>query len=132
MSGKSGHCLCGAVSYEYDGPENWRGHCHCESCRRNTSAPFTTYFGVSWENFKWTGKMPKVFQSSPGVKRHFCGTCGTPMAYEAEKFSHEIHLYAASLDDPRDFQPDFHVFDSERLPWIQLSDHLPRFEKTGS
>ena len=44
--GKRRRCLCGAVSFEFSGAENWRAHCHCESCRRNTSSPFTTWFGV--------------------------------------------------------------------------------------
>ncbi len=131
MTSKRGHCLCGAVTYQYEGAENWRGHCHCESCRRNCSAPFTTYFGVSWENFSWTGATPKVFNSSPGIRRHFCDNCGTPMAYEAERFGHEIHLYAASLENSADFAPSFHVFDGERLPWIELVDHLPRHAKTS-
>lgn len=121
-----GRCLCGAVSYAYSGPENWRAHCHCESCRRNCSAPFTTFFGVPREAFRWTGAEPAVYQSSPGVRRLFCSRCGTPMAYDADKFAHEIHFYAASLEDSSGFRPQGHVHDSERLPWIELADDLPR------
>jgi hypothetical protein len=57
----------------------------------------------------------------------FCATCGTPIAFEHDRFPHEIHLYAASLENPRDFAPQFHVFDAERLPWIELADDLPRY-----
>lgn len=123
---KRGRCLCGAVTYEYSGPENWRGHCHCESCRRNTSSPFTTFMGVPNEAFEFTGEIPKVYISSPGVRRSFCGTCGTPMAYEADRYPKEIHLYAASLDNPMGFKPEFHTHSDEILPWILLSDGLPR------
>lgn len=49
---------------------------------------------------RWTGRHPAAYLSPPGVKRHFCADCGTPMAYEAEAFAHEIHLCAASLDRP--------------------------------
>ena len=76
--GGSGHCLCGAVRYAFDAAPNWQAHCHCESCRRATSSPYTSYFGVSHGHWRWTGETPKVFVSSPGVKRHFCGTCGSP------------------------------------------------------
>lgn len=123
---KRGRCLCGAVTYKYSGPENWRGHCHCESCRRNTSSPFTTFMGVPNEVFEFTGEAPKVYVSSPGVRRSFCGICGTPMAYEADRYPKEIHLYAASLDNPSEFVPEFHTHSNEILPWIQLSDGLPR------
>src|SRR5262249_24486706 len=127
---KRGKCLCGVVSFEFSGAENWRAHCHCESCRRNTSSPFTTWFGVPNEAFSFTRKMPKVYASSPGARRMFCGDCGTPIAFEHDKFPHEIHLYAASLENPKDFQPDFHVYWNERLPWLHWSDGLPKYATT--
>ena len=125
MNGGSGHCLCGAVSYSFDGPPNWQAHCHCESCRRNCSAPFTSYFGVDHGKWRWTGAVPAIYASSPGVKRHFCPTCGTPMAFEGAKWPHEIHFYAASLADPAAFQPTLHVNWNEHLPWVALADGLP-------
>src|SRR3546814_1287386 len=70
-----GRCLCGEVTYEFDGAENWRAYCHCESCRRNTSSPVTAFFGVSRSAFRFTGKAPAVYASSPGVRRLFCGRC---------------------------------------------------------
>jgi hypothetical protein len=52
------------------------------------------------------------------------------MAFESERWPGEIHLYAASLDDPAGFVPQFHVYVSEKLPWIELADDLPRYERT--
>jgi hypothetical protein len=131
MTTKRGHCLCGQVSFEYEGPENWRGHCHCESCRRNTSSAFTTFMGVPRAACRFTGAQPGVYQSSPGVRRLFCGNCGTPMAYEADRYPDEIHFYAASLENSADFRPDFHVHFAERVPWADINDGLPRFEHGG-
>lgn len=122
-----GRCLCGDVTFEYRGEENWRGHCHCESCRRATSSPFTTWLGVPRTAHRFTGKTPLDYASSPGARRLFCGRCGTPMAYENEKYPDEIHLYAASLEQPESFAPQFHCHWAERLPWIELADRLPRF-----
>ena len=127
MSANKGHCLCGAVTYEYDGPQIWRGHCHCESCRRNTASPFTSFFGVPKTAYRFTGQQPAVYSSSPGVRRLFCATCGTPIAYESDAYPEEIHFYAAGLEDPRDFKPEFHVHCAEQVPWIELADDLPRF-----
>ena len=87
MTIRKGHCLCGAVSFEYEGPENWVGHCHCESCRRNTSSAFTTFMGVPNAAYRFTGIEPAVYQSSPGVRRLFCPKCGAPVAYDADKFA---------------------------------------------
>ena len=66
---RTGHCLCGAVTFVYDGPENWRGFCHCDSCRRATASPVTAYMGVSHGNWRWTGETPREYASSPGVTR---------------------------------------------------------------
>jgi hypothetical protein len=126
-----GRCLCGAVTFEYEGAENWKAHCHCESCRRNTSSPFTTWFGVEKTVFKFIGQQPSIYISSPGARRMFCGTCGTPIAFEHDKYPNEIHLYAASLENSAEFTPQSHVHWAERVPWILLSDELPRYNHSS-
>ena len=131
MAPTRGRCLCGAVTYEFQGPENWRAYCHCESCRRNTSSPVTAFFGVPRDAVRFTGAAPKVFNSSPGVRRLFCGHCGSPMAFESERWPGEIHLYAASLEDPEAYRPQGHVHVAERLSWFDVRDDLPRHKQSG-
>ncbi len=123
---KTGHCLCGSVTFAYEGPENWRGHCHCDSCRRQTASPFTTFMGVGHGQWRWTGATPATYHSSPGVTRHFCATCGAPVAYETRQLPHEIHFYAALLDDPADFEPGVNFHWDEHLPWALTAAHLPK------
>ena len=52
------------------------------------------------------------------------------MAFEAEHYPNKVHLYAASLENPEDFAPTFHVNAESRLSWLHLSDDLPRCEGT--
>ncbi len=132
MTVRKGRCLCGAVSFEYQGPENWVGHCHCESCRRNTSSPYTTYIGVPRTAFRFTGIEPSVYDSSPGVRRLFCSRCGAPVAFDADRYPDEIHFYLASLEDASGLEPQFHVFTGEKVPWIELGDDLPKYLRGGS
>jgi hypothetical protein len=127
MQRTAGQCLCGAIAFEYDGHPKWVAHCHCESCRRATSSPVTTWIGVDRAAFRFTRGIPKYFASSAGVRRGFCGNCGSPLTYEAERAADEVHFYAASLDDPSSVTVDRHVFAEEQLPWFEVSDHLPRF-----
>lgn len=124
--GGSGRCLCGAVTYTFDGPPNWQAHCHCESCRRATASPFTSFFGIADGAWEWTGARPATYLSSPGTWRDFCPTCGTQMAYRSTRFPGECHFYAATLDRPEAYAPTLHVHTDERLPWLHLSDGLPR------
>lgn len=132
MDVKKGRCLCGRVTFEYRGPETWRGHCHCESCRRATSSPFTTWFGVPRSALRFTGGEPGVYRSSPGVRRLFCANCGSPVAFESDRWPDETHLYAASIEDATDFAPQFHVHVAEKLPWIKLADGLPQYDRSSS
>ena len=127
-----GGCLCGAVRWRYQGPVNWTAHCHCESCRRNCAAPMTTFVGVPREAFAWTGASVATYVSSPGVRRCFCGNCGSPVAFDADHYADEIHLYAAGHDDPSALRPQVHVFWSEALPWLHMEDGLRRFEGSGN
>ena len=123
-----GHCLCGEISFEYWGKVNWCCHCHCESCRRNTSSAFTTFFGVPRKSYRFTGKKPGVYSSSPGQNRLFCTTCGAPVAFEGARYPDEIHFYMASLENPEILTPKFHVHYAEKLSWVELKDDLPKFD----
>ena len=52
------------------------------------------------------------------------------MGFEAEHYAGGMHLYAASLEDPEDFQPTFHVNYQSKLPWLNINDDLPKYEGT--
>ncbi|MEO1329492.1 MAG: GFA family protein [Pseudomonadota bacterium] len=121
----TGRCLCGAVRFEAAGPPLWVGHCHCDSCRRATSSPITTFFAVSRGATAWTAGAPKVFESSPGVRRLFCGDCGAPMAFIADHYPEEEHLYVAALDAPAALAPSEQFHADERLPWMPSFEDLP-------
>lgn len=127
-----GHCLCGAIRYEFEGKPDWVAFCHCESCRRHTSSAAATMLGVKVTAFRYLEGTPAAYQSSPGVWRYFCPTCGSPMAYtNEEKWPGEVHLYLGTLEHPDTFVPSAHVHTGEQLPWFDAHDDLPRFEKLG-
>ncbi|MEM8752720.1 MAG: GFA family protein [Pseudomonadota bacterium] len=123
-----GRCLCGDVTWAYDAAPTWNALCHCESCRRATSAPVVACLGARRDAFRWTGAAPAAYASSPGAERLFCGRCGSSMAWRGEAFPEEIFLYAACLDDPADYVPDRHTHYGERLSWLSLADDLPKIE----
>jgi hypothetical protein len=85
----------------------------------------TTYVGVYDHSWRWSGKEPSVFESSPGVKRYFCGKCGSPVGYISENFTNKMHFYLAQLDDPTAFRPEGHSFLNEKLSWLHSGDDLP-------
>lgn len=128
----TGHCLCGAIQYEYDGEPSRVIHCHCESCRRQTASPVATFVIVPKAALRFTRGQPKEFASSPGVHRSFCDTCGSPIYYRTERRPDVIDLYAGTLSDPELVVPRSHVHVDEQLPWFEILDDLPRYVGSGS
>jgi hypothetical protein len=124
-----GHCLCGDIQFEARGKPIETMHCHCESCRRHTSSPFSTFVVVNKEGFKYTRGEPVAYASSPGVERTHCGRCGSPIAYENK---HELALYACTLEDFSALTPVYHIWTAEQVPWLEIADALPRYSHTRS
>jgi hypothetical protein len=85
----------------------------------------TAYIGVLDSQWRWTSKEPRIYNSSPGVERSFCGTCGSPISFRSQRMSGVMHFFVAAMDEPERFQPTMHVAIEEKLPWLQLSDNLP-------
>ena len=90
------------------------------------------WIGLEKDQFEWDAGSPASFASSPGVVRRFCPTCGSPLSYEGERWPTEIHVYAASLDEPEAVAPRAHVNAGEQLPWFEVHDDLPRWAGIGS
>ena len=120
-----GHCLCGSVSFEVDPPVGACVTCHCESCRRQTSSPFTTYAGYAASDVSFEGIPLARHVSSPGVVRSFCPRCGTQLVFANDKQPGEIDITIASLDDPNAVPPRDHCYLDTRLDWVKLADGLP-------
>ncbi len=124
-----GGCLCGATRYRATGEASHLCFCHCRSCRRASGAPCVAWATFPSGGFRVTHGELARFASSPGVVRGFCPTCGTPLTYARADTPDEIDLLLATLDDPGRLTPAYHIWVSERLPWVSLSDGLPRFER---
>ena len=128
----AGGCLCGAVRFMAAEAPVWVAHCHCHSCRKSTGSPFAAFIGYLRGQVTFTGAAPATYASSPGVIRSFCGACGTPIAYEADRFPGEIHLYLCTLDTPEAFTPQAHVHVGEQIPWLHIADGLRRYRTTST
>jgi len=127
----TGGCLCGAVRYEVSGEPVWVGHCHCGTCRRHTGAPVVTFVCFKADQVAFTKGERRIYNSSPGVGRAFCGNCGTPMTWEGESNLPErgkiLEFYISTLDDPNAFVPTNHLFYGERIAWFDVADNLRRY-----
>jgi hypothetical protein len=123
----TGRCLCGDIEYAFTGAPDRVFHCHCDTCRRHVSSSVSTFVCVLRHAFQFTKGQPRVYTSSPGVRRSFCARCGSPIAYEADRIPDEVHLYHGTLSDPATVQPTAHVYIAEQVGWFEVQDDLPRY-----
>jgi hypothetical protein len=122
-----GRCMCGLVSWAYSGATTRKLVCHCADCQRATSAPFTAFLGMKPEFLQWTGDYTD-YQSSPGTYRGFCPCCGTRLYFRSEKWPGEIHVHAATMICPDEYQPDAQVVMRSRVGWLDRLDGIPGFQ----
>lgn len=122
-----GRCFCGHNRYRFHGRPFWVTYDHDSDCRRAIGAPLVVWVGYKAEAVETVGGEAKVYNSSPGIRRHFCDRCGTSIAYEDEGLPGEIHITIGVFETPDAFAPEAHAFYPERLPWLRLDDDLPHY-----
>ena len=123
-----GGCLCESIRFRTNGEPIWVAYCHCADCRRASGAPVTVFVGYRKDAVSILDGAPRVYASSPGIRRSFCGRCGTPLAYEDERLPGEIHFMLGAFDAPERFAPARHAWESQRVSWLHIDDALPRHE----
>jgi len=122
-----GHCFCGFVRYQTDGPVSNRTNCHCSICRRVSAAPCVAWFTVPKARFRISSGELASFRSSARATRSFCPRCGTPLLFAADDAPDELDVTIGSLNEPETMPPADHTWVSEKLPWLELGDGLPQY-----
>ncbi|MGQ3671668.1 GFA family protein [Xanthobacter sp. TB0136] len=118
MSGRfrtpiEGGCLCGQVRYRISSVTSafW---CHCTMCRRASGASAVPWASVPRGAFHMVRGMLRQFESSPGVRRGFCGACGSPILFDMAQES-EVDITIGTLDQPDALSPTHHIWTGSQL-----------------
>jgi hypothetical protein len=125
-----GGCMCGAVRYSATTNPANSMVCHCQSCRRSAAAPVVAWVTFARAEFRFTRGTPVSFESSAKVKRHFCGACGSHLAYEHVDTPDFVDVTTCSLDAPWAFPPTHHSWLSDDIGWVKFGDGLPTFQRS--
>ena len=126
-----GGCLCGAVRYRVTAEPVDACYCHCRMCQKTSGAPVVAWGNVPIEGFAFTKGTPISHQSSPKGIRHFCGACGTRLAFRYAEGPTTVYINLATLDDPEAIKPDYHIWTASQLGWFETADNLPRYADDG-
>ena len=127
-----GGCRCGAIRLRaYGRPDASAIYCHCRDCRKLSGAPVSLFAGYGSEQVETEQGTPKVYESSPGVRRSFCGVCGTLLSYEAERLPGKVYVLVGAFDEAESFEPQAHDWSSQKPGWLDIPDDLPRYRKSS-
>lgn len=127
-----GGCVCGAIRYEVRGSPAMVAYCHCSDCRRSGGSVVAVLAGFPGDGFRMTGTGLACYSATAGVKRSFCGNCGTPLFYENQSFPENIYIHIGSFDQPENLPPDRHTWVSERISWHQIKDDLKQYDELSN
>ncbi|MCB2079183.1 MAG: GFA family protein [Novosphingobium sp.] len=134
LAGSEGGCDCGAVRYRLKAEPITVNCCHCHDCQRQTGSAFAINMLVEAENVELLQGSPKPTRhksgSGKGQESYRCPSCGTSLwgvygaAGEGVRF-----VRGGTLDDPKSFMPDLHIYTASKLPWVTIPENAPTFEQ---
>lgn len=124
---REGGCQCGAIRYRAEGEPIMAAICHCSMCRRAHAAPAVAWVMYQQAQVTFLKERPAEYASSADARRGFCTRCGTQLCFTATFLPGLIDLTIGSLDAPEALAPTLHFWESQRLPWLQVADGLPRY-----
>lgn len=122
-----GHCCCGFVRYEVDGPFTQETNCCCKTCSRAAGSPFVAWATVPRSAFRVIAGQPASFQSSAEGTRTFCPKCGTPLTFVTSRHPDEIDFTLCSLENPDAIWPRDVTFATSMPRWLPEFGKLPAY-----
>ena len=122
---RTGHCLCGAVSYELSGDLIATAVCHCDHCQRQSGGAFSVNLVVHESQLALTGTLTTYEEwgdkgDQVYVRRRFCNTCGSPILSEIALSEGIIAVKAGTLDDTTSVSPSVEAWCVDKQGWVNL------------
>lgn len=121
-------CYCGCVSLRSSVRPKGVIHCHCNQCRRQSGAAFTTWVSLRREATAIDGEdLLLSHEVTANGSRHFCKRCGSHLFTIDRRYPQVLGVPAGMVEEPAALVPSGHYFVSHKAPWHQISDDLPQF-----
>lgn len=125
-----GRCLCGQVTYEYQGEITELAVCHCQQCKQAQGTPFVTNAPIETSKMKWlTGADNfKSYFSSPNKKRVFCQNCGSPLYSQRTDMPETLRLRVGTITHGKIPEPHYQIYCGSTSDWLVLNGK-PQYEQ---
>ena len=124
-----GGCLCGAVRYFITGPIRNIVYCHCSLCRKAQGSAFATNGIVASDDFELTKGAQNLtaYSSSPGGKKYFCRTCGSPIMSKKDSAPDVVRVRVGTIESDIAERPIAHIFATSKAGWEEITGDLPQY-----
>lgn len=130
MKKNSGKCLCGAVTYEVDGPPIIVAQCHCDECRRLSGTGHSIGAMFTQEAVSLSGTLSEfkfMSDKSSEVTKAFCANCGSPIYGTNTRSAGHLTLTLGSMDDASGMHVQVVIFERHKQHWDQLGQDVISF-----
>ncbi|MEZ9140612.1 MULTISPECIES: GFA family protein [unclassified Shewanella] len=124
-----GGCLCGAVRYQLSAKPFDADYCHCKQCQKSSGAVFQVWMDFKREQVTWLKGEVSEFESSDNVRRGFCKQCGCTLSYRDTRYPDYFTLTIGSLDEPSLIKPNYHIYTSNQVKWLSITDDCERYQQ---
>jgi hypothetical protein len=119
----TGHCLCGAVTYEAAAEPMMTILCHCEDCQRGSGAAYSVNAvfpkaAVTIDESKL--KTYETIGEDTNMKRErkFCPECGSPVLTLLAEMPDAVVIKAGTLDDKSWLEPQMEIYCGSAHKWV--------------
>jgi len=124
----TGHCACGAVTYEVTEPPLSVGYCHCTRCQRRTgtAAAISATLVPGSLHILTGAELVSAWQPADGWAKCFCSACGG--AVWSRGADGAIGVRLGTFDGDPGLRPQWRQFVAYAAPWEPIPDDgLPRY-----
>lgn len=127
---QTGACLCGAVRYRVQGPLRPVIACHCRQCQR-WSGHIVAATSAGRDRLRIDdGGFLRWFESTPGIRRGFCGQCGSSLFWD-DSIAPSVSIMAGTLDPPTGLTVNCNIFVADKGDYYEVADGLPQHAGDG-
>lgn len=127
----NGKCLCGLVTYQYQGKVGQVVNCHCAECRQWHAAAFRTRVVGEKTGFNWQSGEESVayYKGLSNAIKTFCKACGSNLVSFYKKDDSLVGIPLGGVEGADELKPDYHIFVKNKAKWFEIADDLPRYEE---
>jgi hypothetical protein len=130
MTGVTGHCNCGAVSFEISPTPASASYCHCTRCQRRSGTAASPQAAVPEGSLRFLSGEDHVRWWDPqpdGFTKGFCPTCGSQLFSRPRDATAPGSVRLGVLDPGHGIRPDRRHHTATACEWEAIpEDGLPR------